>query len=145
MGQVAPLGATSSKGVRGGGSWGHNLNLLVDFSTLLELQMGRGGKKKVIGVFYGSLETYIRYHWVADEEQKNVLSVFYGSLWLILLKWAMGFFNFFKGGHLKKSLGNAALDILMLELSRVIFFTILNYVRLFIKRRLRKSAWKTLL
>ena len=42
--------------------------------------------------------------WVADEEQKKVLCV------LIFLKGAMVFFNFFKGGHLQKSLGNSGLD-----------------------------------
>ena len=49
VGQVAPLGAMSSKGVRGG-PWGHNLNLTLD---ILELQMK--WKKKDLGVFYGSL------------------------------------------------------------------------------------------
>ena len=34
----------------------------------------------VLGVFYGSLETYTRYSYVADEEKKKVLRVFYGSL-----------------------------------------------------------------
>ena len=36
----------------------------------LELQM-KSTKKKVLSVFYGSLETYTRYSWVADEEQKK--------------------------------------------------------------------------
>ena len=55
VGQVASLGAMSSKGVRGG-AWGHNL-----------------------GVFKGSLETYTRYSRIADEEQlkkKRVSDVF---------------------------------------------------------------------
>ena len=47
---------------------------------------------KVLSVFYGSLQTYTRYSWVADEEQKKkVLGVIYGSLWVILLKGAMTF------------------------------------------------------
>ena len=43
---------------------------------------GEQKKKKVLGVFYGSLQqTYTRYSGVADEEQKKkVLGVFYGSL-----------------------------------------------------------------
>ena len=28
-------------------------------------------QKNVLGVFYGSLETYTRYFWVADEEKKK--------------------------------------------------------------------------
>ena len=28
-------------------------------------------KKKVLKIFYGSLQTYTRYSWVADEEQKK--------------------------------------------------------------------------
>ena len=31
-------------------------------------------KKKVLGVFYGSLQTYTRYSGVADEEQKKKVS-----------------------------------------------------------------------
>ena len=48
-----------------GGSLGNNLKLTLD---IRELQMKRE-KKKVLGVFYGSLQTYTRYSWVADEEQ----------------------------------------------------------------------------
>ena len=48
--------------------------------------------KNILGVFYGSLKTYTRYSWFADEEQKKtVIGVFYGSLWVILLKGAMTF------------------------------------------------------
>ena len=110
MGQVAPFGAmtdtqgaTSSKGVRGGamsskgatgGPWRHNLKLTLD---ILELQMK--SKKQVLGVFYGSLETYTKYSWVADEEQKKkkVLCVFYRSLWVTyMLKGAIAFSNSLK-------------------------------------------------
>ena len=43
---------------------GHNfLKLTLD---VLKLQMK--SKKKVLGVFNGSLETYTRYSWVADED-----------------------------------------------------------------------------
>ena len=36
---------------------------------ILELQMN--SKKNVLGAFYGSLETYTRYSWSADEKQKK--------------------------------------------------------------------------
>ena len=37
-------------------------------------------KKKILSVFYGSLQIYTRYSWVADEEQKKkVLGVSNGS------------------------------------------------------------------
>ena len=55
----------SSKGGTGG-PWGHNLNLTLDIH---ELQMK--SKKKVLGVFNGSFQTYTRYSWVADDEQKK--------------------------------------------------------------------------
>ena len=55
----------SSKGATVG-PWGHNLNHTL---AILELQMK--SKKKGLGLFYGSLETYTRYSWVADEEQKK--------------------------------------------------------------------------
>ena len=60
----------SSKGATGG-PLGHNLNVSLD---ILELQMK--SKKKVLNVFYGSLETYTRYSWVADGEQKKMSIVF---------------------------------------------------------------------
>ena len=73
MVQVASLramtdtqGATSSKGVRERGPWGHAFNLTLN---IIDLQIK--SKKKICGVFYGSLETYTRYSWVADEEQKK--------------------------------------------------------------------------
>ena len=50
-GQEQQRGKSSKRGT--GGPWGHNLNLTLD---ILELQMKR--KKKVLGVFYGSLETW---------------------------------------------------------------------------------------
>ena len=68
VGQVAPLEAKGSRGVRGamsskratGGPLGNNLNLTLS--------------------------------WVADVEQKRkVLSVFCGSLWVIVLKGAIDF------------------------------------------------------
>ena len=64
----------------------------------------KGKKKgKVLGVFYGSLQTFTRYSWVADEEQKKkVLGVICGSLWVILLKGAMTFLISLKGVICKK-------------------------------------------
>ena len=60
-------------------------------------------KKKGLRCFYGSLQTYTRYSWVADEEQKKkVLGIIYGSLWVILLKGAMTFLIFLKGAICKK-------------------------------------------
>ena len=46
--------------------------------------------KKVLGLCFGSLQTYPRYSWVADkEQQKKYSGVFYDSLWVILLKGAI--------------------------------------------------------
>ena len=104
VGQVAPLGAMRSKGATWGPR-GHNLKLTLD---ILKLVMK--SKKKVLDIFNGCLETYTRYSWVADEDskKKKVLGVFHGWYFLSnLVEGGHGFFNFFKGGHLQKSLGNS--------------------------------------
>ena len=38
-----------------------------------------------------NFETYTRYSWVAEKEQKKVLGVFSGSFWAALLKGAIAF------------------------------------------------------
>ena len=67
-------GATSSKGVRGamsskGATGGHEVIIWNLHEIFLSCRWR--AKKKVLSVFYGSLETYTRYSWVADEEQKK--------------------------------------------------------------------------
>ena len=63
-------------------------------------------KKKFLGVFDGNFETYTRYLQVADKEQKKVFGVFNGSFFSNLVGGGHSFFNLFKVGLLKKSLGN---------------------------------------
>ena len=55
--------------------------------------------------------TYTRYSGVVDEEQKKrSLGVFYDSFWVIFVQGCHSFYNFSKGGYLKKSLGNPGLN-----------------------------------
>ena len=61
---------------------------------ILELQMR--SKKYVLGVYIGNIETYTRYSEVADEKKK--------VLWCDCLS------KLFRGGNLKKSLGNPCLN-----------------------------------
>ena len=56
-------------------------------------------KKEVLGVFISYFETYSRYSWVAEEEQKK------GVLNYSLVGGGKNLFNFFKGGNLKKKFG----------------------------------------
>ena len=52
---------------------------------ILELQM-KSKKKKVLGFYYGSLQTYTRYSGVADEEQKKKRSeVFFKVVYKLTL------------------------------------------------------------
>ena len=51
-------------------------------------------------------EMYTRYSGVDDEEQNKVLGCFNGRFLRNLRGGGHSFFNFFKGGLLKKSLGN---------------------------------------
>ena len=45
---------------------------MEDYKLTLDiLELHMKSKKKVLSVFYGSLQTYPRYSWVADEEQKK--------------------------------------------------------------------------
>ena len=63
MGQVAPLGAMSSKGAAEE-PWSQNKKLTVN---ILELQIT---SKKILGVLNNSYEIYTKYSGVADEKQK---------------------------------------------------------------------------
>ena len=66
-----------------------------DFKTLklilviLELQMK--SKKKVTSVLISKSETYTRYFWAADEEQKQILGALNGSFWAVLFEGAIAF------------------------------------------------------
>ena len=60
-------------------------------------------KRNASGVLLVVFKTYTRYSWVADEEfKKKVLGVLNGCFWVVLLEEAIAFFNFCKGGTIKK-------------------------------------------
>ena len=65
-GSSVPFRAMNSKGSTWG-LWGHNFKLKLD---ILELQ--KKIKKKVLGVFNGSFETYTRCFEVVDNEKKKL-------------------------------------------------------------------------
>ena len=67
-------------------------------------------EKKGLRCFNSNFETYTRYSWVANEEQKESLKCFKCSFLSSLVGGSNSFFNFFKGAILKKSLGNPALN-----------------------------------
>ena len=68
-------------------------------------------KKKVLGVFNGSFETYTGYFELDDEEQKKkAIGVFNDSFLSNFVGEGHSFFNFCLGGFLKK-LGNSALHV----------------------------------
>ena len=48
-------------------------------------------KKKVSGVLISNFETYTRYSWVADKDKKKVSSVLIIGLWVVLLEGALDF------------------------------------------------------
>ena len=72
----------------------------------------RAKKRKGFGVFNGSFETNTRYSVVIDVElkHKTFLDVFDSNFLSNLVEVGNNFFNFFQGGHSKKSFGNPALD-----------------------------------
>ena len=68
-------------------------------------------KKKGLRLFISNFETYTRYSWVADEEQKKVLGILNVSSLSSHVGWGNGLFDFFKGGNLKKKcLGNPGIE-----------------------------------